>query len=235
MIKIYGKNCVNEAIRAHAKIEEVVLEDDYAKKEGNFILMLEEKQIKHKIISKKEMTSAFGDKAQGIGAYRFDYEIKELDSFLKDSKNSKRILILDGISDPHNFGAILRSCDAFGVDAVILPKNRSVSVTETVAHVSTGAIEYVNIIYVNNLITAIKSLKDNGFWIVGTDAMADKLTSDIDLSLNLGIIIGSEGYGISRIVKENVDFMVKIPMKGHVNSLNASVSCGIILENLCKQ
>ena len=112
---------------------------------------------------------------------------------------------------------------------VIIPKNRSFSVTEVVAHVSTGAIEYVDIIMVNNLNQALIKLKDNGYWIVGTDASGDKKASELPKDLNLAVIIGSEGFGMSRLVKKQCDYMLQIPMVGHVNSLNASVSCGIVL------
>ncbi|UKI50480.1 MAG: RNA methyltransferase [Clostridium sp.] len=126
----------------------------------------------------------------------------------------------------------LRSCDAFGIDGVILPKNRSVAITEVVAHVSTGAIEFVPICYVNSLTNTIRLLKENNFWIVGTDASGDASFADIDKKLNLAIIIGSEGFGMSKSILKDVDYLLSIPMIGHVNSLNASVSAGIVLHNL---
>lgn len=147
-------------------------------------------------------------------------------------KNNKRVLILDGVADPQNFGAIIRSVDAFGFDAIVLGNNRSVPITEVVAHVSTGAIEYVPIIYVNSLNTAILKLKEANFWIVGTDASANMLVSQIDKDRNLAIIIGSEGFGMSKTLVKASDYIVKIPMVGHVNSLNASVSAGILLASL---
>jgi 23S rRNA (guanosine2251-2'-O)-methyltransferase len=147
-------------------------------------------------------------------------------------KERGRVLILDGIQDPHNLGAIIRSVDAFGYDMIILPKNNSVSVNETVAHISTGAIEYTKIMYVNSLLTVINKLKDMGYWICGTDASGDTLSSNIDKSLNLAVIIGSEGFGMSKTLVKASDFLITIPMKGHVNSLNASVSAGIVLHDL---
>ncbi|MBQ3253560.1 MAG: 23S rRNA (guanosine(2251)-2'-O)-methyltransferase RlmB, partial [Acholeplasmatales bacterium] len=138
------------------------------------------------------------------------------------------------IQDPHNLGAILRSVDAFGFDLVILPKNRSCFVNETVAHVSTGAIEYTKIMYVNSLPTAVNKLKDLGFWICGTDAKGTTLASQIDKSLKLAVIIGSEGFGMSKTLVNASDFLITIPMVGHVNSLNASVSCAIVLHELSK-
>lgn len=233
MIKIYGKNCLNEAIVANAPIEEVFVDEQVAKKEAGFLHNLEVKGIKYSVTPHGKMDSLFGSKHQGFGAYRKDYFIYPLSTVL-EAKPKRRVLILDGIQDPHNFGAILRSCDAFGVDAVILPNNRSVSITETVSHVSTGAIEFVKIIYVNNLNNTVKALKDNGYWIVGTDAKGQTTMDKIDLSLDLAIIIGSEGFGMSKILVNSCDFLLSIPMCGHVNSLNASVSTGIVLQALCK-
>jgi predicted rRNA methylase len=148
---------------------------------------------------------------------------------------NKRILILDGIMDPHNFGAIIRSVDAFGYDAIVLPNNRSVRITETVAHVSTGAIEHVKIAYVNSLSTFIKRLKENDYWICGTDASGNTLINQIDKNRNLAVIIGSEGFGMSKTLVNMSDYLITIPMVGHVNSLNASVSAGIVLHGLGKK
>ncbi len=231
MIKIYGKNCIYEAVRAKAKLLEVFVEDKQIDKDENFIKMLTDKKVKFKTVSKKEMDSLFGSDHQGYGAYRDDYEYKDISVLFKNT-DKKQVLILDGINDPHNFGAILRSADAFGVSAVIIPKHRSVSITQTVAKVSTGAIEYIDVIQVNNINYAIKELKENGFWIVGTDASGNMKAKDIDSSLSLAIIIGSEGFGMSRLVKQQCDFVLSIPMVGHVNSLNASVSTGIVLSLL---
>ncbi len=233
MIKIYGKNCIYEAIRANHKISEIFVLDSIASKEEKFLDMLKDKKIKFTIQNKGFMDKTFSNHHQGYGAYASDYEYVELEDVLKKPKNERKIiLVLDGINDPHNFGAILRSCDAFSVDGVIIPKNRSVSITESVARVSTGAIEYVDIIQVNNLTASIKKLKENGFWIIGTDALGESSSADIDKNLNIAIVIGSEGFGISKIVKKECDYMLKIPMTGHVNSLNASVSAGIVIALL---
>ncbi|MDE5868316.1 MAG: 23S rRNA (guanosine(2251)-2'-O)-methyltransferase RlmB, partial [Anaeroplasmataceae bacterium] len=171
---------------------------------------------------------------QGYGAYREDYELYDESIIFEFEGKNKRILVLDGIMDPHNLGAIIRSVDAFGYDAIILPKNRSCSITETVAHVSTGAIEWVKIAYVNSLPTLISKLKDNGFWICGTDASGKDLLSSIDLNRDLAVIIGSEGFGMSKTLLNLSDYVLQIPMCGHVNSLNASVSTGIVLSYLGK-
>lgn len=227
MIKIYGKNCISEALKANAPIKKIFIQ----KNDNNSLKILErvkEKNIPYELVDKEFLNKNFTYNNQGLGAYREDYKTYDLDYVLNN--NCKRVLILDGIADPHNFGAILRSVDAFGFDAVILGNNRSVPITEVVAHTSTGAIEYTPIIYVNSLLTAVKKLKENSFWIVGTDASGNKTPNEIDKDLNLAIIIGSEGFGMTRTLVKESDFIVKIPMKGHVNSLNASVSTGIILS-----
>lgn len=232
MIRIYGKNCIREAIRANNGLCEVFILDEVAKKDIAFLDMLKDKKIKYSLKTKKNMDSLFGLGHQGYGAYRKDYAIFTEDILNQIEKTPKRVLLLDGIMDPHNLGAILRSVDAFGYDAVILPKNRSCSITETVAHVSTGAIEHVRIAYVNSLSVFVERLKKEGFWICGTDAKGDTKLSDVDLSLNLAVIIGSEGFGMSKTLLKQTDYVISIPMVGHVNSLNASVSTGIILYAL---
>lgn len=232
MIKIYGKNCVYEAIRAKAKME-VYIEESQAKKDKNILSLLADKGYKYQVLSKVNMDKKFGNSNQGYGALREDYYVYD-ESILNAFKQEKgRVLLLDGVQDPHNLGAILRSVDAFGFDLVILPKNRSVAITEVVAHVSTGAIEYTKIVYVNSLLTAINKLKENGFWICGTDASGTVRSQDIDQNLPLAVIIGSEGFGMSKTLVKASDYLITIPMVGHVNSLNASVSAGIVLHDLC--
>ncbi len=233
MFKIYGKNCVNEAIRSHHEIEILDIEELADKKTPEFKKMLTDKHIKYNILPKKSMDKKYGANHQGFGAIVSEYKYTKLEDLIKIKKDSRKIfLVLDEIEDPHNLGAMIRSCDAFSIDGIIIPKNRSVSITETVAHVSTGAIEYVPICMVNNLAQALKTLKDNNVWVVGTDASAKQTASDIDKSLNIAVVIGSEGFGISKTVKNECDYYIQIPMTGHVNSLNASVSCGIILALL---
>lgn len=229
-MKIYGKNCVYEAIRAAHTINEIHILKDL--KDKSFVSMVYDKGFKVIVDEKKDMDKMFGPSHQGYGAIIKDYEYKDLSIAFNNKDKRKIYLALDELSDPHNLGAIIRSCDAFSIDGIILPKNRSVGITETVAHVSTGAIEYVPIIMVNNLATAIEKMKENGYWVIGTDAAASQMATDIDKSLNLVVVIGSEGFGISRLVAAKCDYMIKIPMTGHVNSLNASVSAGIILSDL---
>lgn len=232
MIKLYGKNCIYEAIKANAPLKEVFILEDNKKNFDKFINLLKDNNIKTTFVKKDFLNKNFREQHQGIAAYRDDYPKYELDYLLTLNKSRKRVLILDGIQDPQNLGAIIRSCDAFQFDAIVLGNNRSVPLTDIVAHVSTGAIEYVPIIYVNSLSNAVRVLKQNNFWIIGTDASGDTLVENIDKNLDLALIIGSEGFGMTRSLVKESDFVCKIPMKGHVNSLNASVSAGILLEKL---
>lgn len=234
MIKIYGKNCVYEALVSKAKIDTIYLTDNVVKKDKDILKLIKENNYRYEVVSKEKMNNDFSSQAQGYGALRYDYDTYDLAYLNNLTTNKGRVLILDGIQDPHNFGAILRSVDAFGFDLVILPNNRSVKITGVVAHVSTGAIEHTKIMYVDSLLQAINILKKRGYWILGTDASGDTLTSNIDKSLSLAVIIGSEGFGMSKTLVNASDYLIKIPMVGHVNSLNASVSAGIVLHDLIK-
>jgi 23S rRNA (guanosine2251-2'-O)-methyltransferase len=229
---IVGKNTVIEAIKAKRKIYEL-----YIQKGTNQELqsLANEKHIKMKIHDKQTLKTMVDGGHQGVGALIDDYTYKSLKDVLEIEKEHKFFVMLDSLEDPHNLGAILRSADAFGVDAVIIPKNRSVKLNATVAKVSTGAIEYVNVVEVTNLSQTIDKLKDQGFWITGTDASATQEIKDIDTDTSLCVVIGSEGKGMHRLVKEKCDYHVKIPMIGHVNSLNASVSAGIVIYEVFKK
>jgi len=175
-----------------------------------------------------------GGNHQGIVVEVAPHKYSSLDEIINCSKKSEHplILILDEIEDPHNFGAILRSADAFGVDGVIIKSRNQVPLNMTVAKVSTGAIEYVKVAIVNNLVAAINKLKENNFWIYTADGSGKDDYETLDYSGPTAVVVGSEGHGVSRLVMENSDFIIKIPMKGHVNSLNVSVSVGILLSRI---
>lgn len=229
---ITGKNTVYEAISSGRKIFELYVLTGTcvglcatAKNDGVVVLEYD----------KQRLNEILPLNHQGIGAKVADYNTITLQEALDKPKENKLYVMLDSLEDPHNLGAILRSSDAFGVDGIILPKNRSVQLNNTVAKVSTGSIEYVDVIGVTNLNQTIKKLKDSGFWIVGTDAETDQTISDINIDTNLCIVIGSEGKGMSRLVKENCDYTVKIPMVGHVNSLNASVSAALVIYEVFRR
>jgi 23S rRNA (guanosine2251-2'-O)-methyltransferase len=152
------------------------------------------------------------------------------------SKNEPAFYVmLDGLEDPHNLGAIIRTADAAGVHGVIIPERRSVGLTETVTKVSAGAIEYVPVARVVNLNNAIRTLKENDVWVIGVDEDSKKPYTEIDFTLPTALVIGGEGKGISRLVKENCDEVVSIPMKGKISSLNASVAAGVVMYEVLKQ
>ena len=150
-------------------------------------------------------------------------------------KEKPFIIILDGIEDPHNLGSIIRTAETAGVHGIIIPKRRACGVNSTVSKVSAGAVQHMKIARVNNINETIKFLKQNDIWICGTDGQAKTYYYQQDFKMPVAIIIGSEGYGMSRLVKENCDFLVKIPMKGKITSLNASVSAGIVMYEVTKQ
>ena len=229
---ITGKNTVYEAIKSKRKVFEV-----YVLKGTAFGIVTAAKKHGIKVIEldKKGVKDILPPHSQGVGAKVADYQTITIEDALSKPKENKLFVMLDSLEDPHNLGAILRSSDAFGVDGIILPKNRSVKLNNTVAKVSTGAIEHVDVIGVTNLTQTIKTLKDNGFWVVGTDANTDQSIHDINVDTHLCLVIGSEGKGISRLVKENCDYLVKIPMVGHVNSLNASVSAALTIYEVFRR
>lgn len=233
-MKIFGKNVLYEALNSNHKIFEVFLRDDVYKTDSSFVDKLKKRNIKIHILDKHNMNQMFDGLNQGYGANVenfYDYSIEDI---VNPSKK-QFVLILDKLNDPNNLGAIIRSCDAFGVDAIIIPKKNSVGITDTVVKISTGAIFYVPIVTVSNINQAIDKLKKNNFWVIGTDASATKNVYDVKNDCNLALVIGSEGYGISQLVAKNCDYLIKIPMVGHVNSLNASVSAGIMISALMNQ
>ena len=175
---------------------------------------------------------------QGVIAIVPPFKYCEIEDILEDAKNKNEdpfVLILDGIEDPHNLGSIIRTAETAGIHGVIIPKRRAASVNSTVSKVSAGAVEHMKIARVTNISDSIQKLKDNGLWICGTDIDAKNYYYNQDLKGPLGIVIGNEGQGMSEKVKKNCDFLVKIPMKGKVTSLNASVSTGIVVYEAVKQ
>ncbi len=233
-VMIYGKNPAEEIINSKKKILRA-----FVQKETNegLVKALDRRHIETQILNKAYFKKKFLGNHQGIVLEVEDYKIYHLDEFLKSIDKSKNplVLMLDGITDPHNFGAIIRSSEAGGVAGIIIPKNRSVKITGTVAKVSSGAIEHVKIVEVTNLRNALDTLKKEGFWSVGTSLQAKQSHHDIDVSTPLVLVIGSEGKGISKIIKDNVDYNVKINMVGSINSLNASVSAGILIFDILRK
>ena len=222
---IYGKNTCRNAIYNNETLTNVYLCDGF--RDQQIFDALKKNKVKYQYISPKKMDELVGRvNHQGIAVEVNEYEYWSLEDLIANlsSKEYPTIAILDGIEDPHNFGAILRSGDALGVDGYIIASNRQVGLTNTVAKVSTGAIEYAKVARVSNLNQAITKLKDNGYWIVASDGAATLDYRAVDYKMKTGVIIGSEGKGIGPLLLKNSDFITKIPMVGHVNSLNASVA-----------
>lgn len=221
---VFGKNVAYELINSNKKINKAFIFKNL--KDRDIVDELKRKNIKIEFCDKDILNKMSKDSVhQGIILDIEDFKYSSVDEL---NKENSIVVILDHIEDPHNFGAIIRTCEAAGVNGIIIPKDRSVEVNSTVVKVSTGTCDKVNIVQVTNLNSTIKYLKDNGFWIVGTDMMGEDYRK-IDYSGKIGIVIGNEGKGMSRIVRESCDFIATIPMKGTVNSLNASVAAGIVI------
>lgn len=225
---VYGINTSRNALMHNQTIKNIYLLNGF--KNPQIYKLIKEKNFNFTYLNNKQMEELVGKaNHQGVIVEVNDYSYYELDDLLKELENVKYpcIAILDGIEDPHNFGAILRSGDAFGIDGYIIASNRQVGLTNTVAHVSTGAIEYSKVCKVTNLNQAINKLKENGYWIVASDGNAKMNYRDVDYKMKTGVIIGSEGKGIGPLLLKNSDYVTKIDMVGHVNSLNASVAAAL--------
>ena len=230
MDKIYGRKPVLDTLDTDIKIYKAYILKQNSKLVNKIINKLEEKNIEISFVDKR-----FFDKIdinhQGVMIEVESFKYESLD----DLNDEKRLIILDQIEDPHNLGAIIRSAESFGFDGVLIPERRSASVTSTVYKTSAGAINNIKVYRVKNLTRSIKDLKDKGFWIYGLAGEADSSIDKADLTGKVGLVVGNEGSGISRLVRDNCDMLVNIPMLGRVNSLNASVAAGISMYELLRQ
>lgn len=238
--QVEGRNAVLELLESQKDINKLFIER--GEKHGSINKIIAKAKERKVIIiekDKKQMKEmARTDNYQGVIAIVPPFEYCDVEDIIEEAKSKKEdpfILILDGIEDPHNLGAIIRTAETAGVHGIIIPKRRAASVNSTVNKVSAGATEYMKIARVNNITETIKTLKKKDIWVCGTDMNAKNYYYQENYRIPIAIVIGSEGFGISRLVKENCDFMVKIPMKGKITSLNASVSAGIIIYEVCKQ
>lgn len=238
--QVEGRNAVIELLESGKDINKLYITRGEKNGSINKIMALA-KENKVVIVEKdkKQMEEmAQTDNYQGVIAIvpPFEYcEIEDILNYAKDKEENPFVLILDGIEDTHNLGAIIRTAETAGVHGIIIPKRRAASVNSTVSKVSCGAVEYMRIARVNNITDSINKLKEEGLWICGTSISAHKYYFNQDLTGPLGIVIGNEGKGMSDLVEKNCDFLVKIPMMGKVESLNASVSTGIIVYEALKQ
>ena len=239
MAFVEGRNPVIEAIKNNREIDKIMIAN--SAKEGSIkkiIGMAKEKNLVIQYVEKQKLDEISESHAhQGVIAQVSEYKYADLDEVLENVKSRGEdpfFIILDEINDPHNLGSIIRTADAVGAHGVIIPKRRSVHITPVVIKASAGAIEYMPVCKVTNIVNTIKKLKDEGLWIAAVDMDGDVFYEQ-NMKGPLGIVIGSEGYGISRLVKENCDFKVKMPMVGNVTSLNASVAGSIVLYEVLKQ
>lgn len=234
---IYGRNASIEAIKNNKNIVNVFLSESSLTNNKDIISMLESRSIKYEV-KKKEFLNKINPNNQGVAIEILKYDYATIDKVISNSTDGLTpvIVMLDGLEDVHNLGAICRTVEIIRGNGIIIPKNRSVGVNATVAKVSTGAIERVPIAQVTNLTQTLKELKKNGWWIVGAEALDNSQNLyDMKFDMKTCLVIGSEGKGISRLVREECDFLVKIPMWGEINSLNASVSSAIILYEIRRQ
>lgn len=238
--QVEGRNSVLELLESGKDINKIFV--TRGEKHGSIHQIIAKARDRKIIIvekDKKQMQEmAQTENFQGVIAIVPPFNYCEIDDILQEAKNRNEdpfVLILDGIEDPHNLGSIIRTAETAGVHGIIIPKRRAATVNSTVNKASAGAVEHMKIARVNNITDAMNTLKEAGLWICGTDIATDKYYYDQDLTGPLGIVIGNEGQGMSEKVKKNCDFLVKIPMKGKITSLNASVSAGIVVYEGVKQ
>lgn len=239
MANIEGRNPIIEALRGDRAIDKIMISN--SSKEGSIkkiIGMAKEKNIVIQYVDKHKLDEiSTSHSHQGVIAVVSDYKYYELEELLAIANKKGEdpfFIILDEITDPHNLGTIIRTADAVGAHGVIIPKRRSVHITSVVAKASAGAVEYVPVCKVTNIVNTIKQLKKEGLWIAAAD-MDGEVFYEQNLTGPLALVIGSEGFGVSRLVKQNCDFVVKMPMIGNVSSLNASVAGGILLYEIFRQ
>lgn len=238
--QVEGRNSVLELLESGKDINKIFVTK--GEKHGSInkiIAIAKERKIIVVEKDKRQMEEMAGtENYQGVIAIVPPFEYCEIEDILEEAKKRNEepfVLILDGIEDPHNLGSIIRTAETAGVHGIIIPKRRAASVNSTVNKVSAGAVEHMKIARVTNISDSIEKLKEEGLWICGTDINTDKYYYNQDLTGPLAIVIGNEGSGMSEKVRKNCDFLVKIPMKGKVTSLNASVSTGIVVYEAVKQ
>ena len=230
MDKIYGRKPVIDAIDSGVKIYRAYIIKQNSKIVDEIINKLKKANVEINFVDKR-----FFDKIdmnhQGVMVEAEPFSYKDL----SDLSNYQRLIILDQIEDPHNLGAIIRSAESFGFDGVIIPERRSASVSPIVYKTSAGAINNINVIMVKNINRAIEEIKEAGFWVYGLAGEASSPIDKTDLKGKVCLVVGNEGKGLSRLVRENCDILINIPMKGFVNSLNASVASAIAMYEVLRQ
>ncbi|MDD6271971.1 MAG: 23S rRNA (guanosine(2251)-2'-O)-methyltransferase RlmB [bacterium] len=228
---VYGRNVVNEILNSDTKIYKVFLDNNF--NDEVILNKINKKNLKKFHIDKNKLDKMCSNSInQGIALDIEEYNYLTISDIEKDD-NSNFIVMLDSLEDPHNFGAIIRTCECAGVNYIIIPKNRSVSVNSTVYKTSSGALNNVKIVEVVNLSNTIRKLKDLGYWVYGAEANGKDFRS-IKYDGKTCLVIGSEGHGLKQIVTNTCDEIISLPMKGKINSLNASVAAGILIYEMMK-
>lgn len=230
---LYGRNAVLEALRAGKPIDKILLAEG-ARAKGTLAEIIDLARSQDVPIQRVERRDLdrIADRHQGVVAEAAEYEYASLEEILTAAKERGEkpfLLILDCLQDVQNFGSLLRTAEAVGVHGVIIPKRRAVGVTAAVRKASAGAVEYLRIARVTNLARTIAALKERGLWVIGLDMAGEQTYDEADLDTPLAIVVGGEGRGMSRLVRENCDFLVRLPMRGQVSSLNAAVAGSIVL------
>lgn len=227
---VYGKNVIREAVYASRPIFNMYVDQKFS--DHKFLAFLEEKGIRYELVSKEKLNQLTDlQNHQGLVANVKDYETYTLEEVV-DQNVKQRFLILDGLEDPHNLGAILRTAEATKLSGIIMSKKGQVQLNATVAKVSSGAIEHVKVISVSNINQAIMNLQKLGIIVVGTDGNTELTYDDMPLDQSLAVVLGNEGVGIRPLVKNNCDMLVKIPMYGKINSLNVSVAAALMMYKM---
>ncbi|HHZ00080.1 MAG TPA: 23S rRNA (guanosine(2251)-2'-O)-methyltransferase RlmB [Sedimentibacter sp.] len=237
---IEGRNPVIEALRSNAEIDTILISKDAAKGSLNKIIELaKEKDILIKNVDKATLDRLSENKRhQGVIAEAMEYEYKDIDDIFEYAKSKNEmpfIVILDEVTDVHNLGSIIRSAECLGAHGIVIPKRRAAQINGVAAKSSAGAVEYLPVCRVSNISQTLDLLKKRGLWIYGADMEGDKYIYEEKYDVPVGLVIGSEGSGIGRLVKEKCDVLIKIPMRGNITSLNASNAASIIIYEIMKQ
>ena len=227
---VMGRNVAIDLLKKNKKVRKVIIQEGFDDK--NIISLIEKNNLVVETKSKREIDNLCPGVNQGIILDIPDYKYMELNDFLNTEDDF--VVLLDHLEDPHNLGAIIRTCEAAGVKSIILPRDRQVQVNATVMKTSVGTLDNVNLVSVSNLVNAIERLKDAGYWVVGTALENSVDYREIDYSGKIALVIGNEGKGISELVAKKCDFLAKIPMYGETNSLNASVAAGIMIYEVIR-
>lgn len=230
---VFGKNVAKELLNNKKNIKKIYLSKSF--KDEEILSLINKSNINIIYLDKNELDKMENGNHQGIVMQIDEYDYIEENAMLNNLPEKPFIVILDHLEDTHNFGAIIRTCEAAGVDYIVIPKDRSVSVNSTVMKTSAGALDNVKIVRVVNINNLIKKLKEKGIWIVGTDMENSVSYEKIDYNIPIALIIGSEGFGMSNLTKKLCDFIARIPMYGKINSLNASVAAGIMIYEVLEK